>query len=483
MIYYYQKILKRTVIFFILTTLSSLINYIMDVNVADMIKNLITDKGDKLTFSFWSKNLLTFQSKSNFFWFLAVYIILYCLIVIVHVYYSLYFANKISRFLKQRISQKFFLLSNFDKEKILANFESDEKTFSRGVIYYPNQIYYFSLTGFLTFIGLWISKKETNEILIYGFIGLIAVAFICLVLNYFVYKKDLCLQKKLEKVKKEENVLVNNRDLIIKKNLTNNYQKNYQRIVDESWDLNNKKDWIFTFALVVPGFSIIPYIEYIFLPLICLKNKMFDYSSLFILGKLYGHEKKLVDRLKDYSLYFSAKERLNFLLNQPERDDYQKSKIICEPIEKISFKSVYFSYENEKIILKDYNFEFQKGKVNHLTGENGSGKSTAINLIVGLHQPDRGKILINSKYKMNEIDLIKWREKIAYAEHKNLIENGLSTGQKQLIDLNKIFSQTEDKEVFIFDEVDNFLDETNKKEFRERTDKLSKKKLVILISH
>jgi chromosome segregation ATPase len=52
-----------------------------------------------------------------------------------------------------------------------------------------------------------------------------------------------------------------------------------------------------------------------------------------------------------------------------------------------------------------------------------------------------------------------------------------------LIDLNKIFSQTEDKEVFIFDEVDNFLDENNKKEFRERIDKLSKNKLVILISH
>jgi ABC-type multidrug transport system ATPase subunit len=49
--------------------------------------------------------------------------------------------------------------------------------------------------------------------------------------------------------------------------------------------------------------------------------------------------------------------------------------------------------------------------------------------------------------------------------------------------LNKIFSQSEDKEIFIFDEVDNFLDEGNKKEFRERINKLSKKKLVILISH
>jgi len=37
--------------------------------------------------------------------------------------------------------------------------------------------------------------------------------------------------------------------------------------------------------------------------------------------------------------------------------------------------------------------------------------------------------------------------------------------------------------VFIFDEADNALDENNKKEFREKITKISKKKLVILISH
>ncbi|WNE40506.1 MAG: Vitamin B12 import ATP-binding protein BtuD [Mycoplasmataceae bacterium] len=475
---------KEQLFFFILTTLSALINYTMDINVAVMINNF--GNGKSHVFTFWNKKLLTFQNTYNFFWFMTAFVIIYFLAVIAHVYYSSYFTNKISRFLKKKISQKLFFLNTYNEEKILANLDNDEKNFTSMSVHYPSQIYYFLLTGFLTFTGLWISKKEgiiTNDILLYGAFGLIIVVFLCLILNYFVYKKDLFLQKEVEKIKKEENILVNNRNLIIKKSLAENYQNKYGKMVNKNYDLKDKKDWNFTLALVIPGFLIIPFIEYILLPLISFKSGRFDYTSLIILGKFYGHEKKMIDRLKDYSYYFSAKKRLNLLLNQSERDDYQKNIIISESIENVNLKGVNFSYEDEKKILNNYNFDFQKGKVNHLIGENGSGKSTTINLVVGLNQPSEGEILINNKYKMNEINLIKWREKIAYAEHKNLIENRLSTGQKQLIDLNKIFSQTEDKEVFIFDEVDNFLDESNKKEFRERIDKLSKRKLVILISH
>ena len=102
---------------------------------------------------------------------------------------------------------------------------------------------------------------------------------------------------------------------------------------------------------------------------------------------------------------------------------------------------------------------------------------------MGLYQPSEGEIKINDKYKVSEINLMEWREKIAYAEHESLFENGLSTGQKQLADLNTLFASSENKEVFIFDEADNALDEKNKNEFRQRIEKISQEKLVILISH
>src|SRR6185437_5794166 len=129
---------------------------------------------------------------------------------------------------------------------------------------------------------------------------------------------------------------------------------------------------------------------------ICIISGKYDYTSLSLLAKLYGHEKKMIDRLKDYSYYFSAKKRLNWLLNQPERDDYQKNILITEPVKTISLKNVGFAYKAGKPILDNYSIEFQKGKINYLIGENGSGKSTTIDLIMGLHRPIEGEILINN---------------------------------------------------------------------------------------
>jgi ABC-type bacteriocin/lantibiotic exporter with double-glycine peptidase domain len=64
-----------------------------------------------------------------------------------------------------------------------------------------------------------------------------------------------------------------------------------------------------------------------------------------------------------------------------------------------------------------------------------------------------------------------------------LVTKNLSTGQKQLVDIENIFTKESNKEIFIFDEADNSLDEKNRQKFQHRCEKLSRKKVVILISH
>jgi ATP-binding cassette subfamily F protein uup len=57
----------------------------------------------------------------------------------------------------------------------------------------------------------------------------------------------------------------------------------------------------------------------------------------------------------------------------------------------IELKKVYKSY-GEKVILKGFDYTFKKGDRIGIVGKNGVGKSTFINMLQGIEQPDSGKI-------------------------------------------------------------------------------------------
>ena len=47
--------------------------------------------------------------------------------------------------------------------------------------------------------------------------------------------------------------------------------------------------------------------------------------------------------------------------------------------------------------LEDVSLALYPGEVHALLGENGAGKSTLIKIMTGVHQPDRGEILLDGK--------------------------------------------------------------------------------------
>ena len=66
----------------------------------------------------------------------------------------------------------------------------------------------------------------------------------------------------------------------------------------------------------------------------------------------------------------------------------------------VKFENVEFKYNDEEIILKDFNLEIKKGTSVALVGETGAGKSTIVNLLARFYEPTKGIIKIdNVDYK------------------------------------------------------------------------------------
>jgi ATP-binding cassette subfamily C protein len=95
--------------------------------------------------------------------------------------------------------------------------------------------------------------------------------------------------------------------------------------------------------------------------------------------------------------------------------------------EKIEFRSIYFSYEDNQV-LTDLSFSIQANKTTLILGSSGVGKSTIIDLILGLYQPLEGVIMIDN-LKLNTLNQDNWKDQIAYVQqdaflfHQSILEN------------------------------------------------------------
>ena len=76
------------------------------------------------------------------------------------------------------------------------------------------------------------------------------------------------------------------------------------------------------------------------------------------------------------------------------------------------FENVSFSHGETKI-LSDVSLQIPARQITVLKGPSGAGKTTIIDLLIGLYQPDSGRIVIDD-VPLPEADLFKWRKRIGY---------------------------------------------------------------------
>lgn len=95
----------------------------------------------------------------------------------------------------------------------------------------------------------------------------------------------------------------------------------------------------------------------------------------------------------------SAKRYFEFMDMECEDDFKNKSERLNENevLGSIEFKNVEFSYNDKETVLKNINFKINAGEKVAIIGNNGSGKSTIINLILRFLTPTSGQILLDGK--------------------------------------------------------------------------------------
>lgn len=84
-----------------------------------------------------------------------------------------------------------------------------------------------------------------------------------------------------------------------------------------------------------------------------------------------------------------------------------------DPLRKISYEDVRFTYDHSRPALDGITFEIHQGQKVALVGPSGAGKSTIINLLLRFIEPTQGDIKINDQ-KLSEIDPDEWRRMIAW---------------------------------------------------------------------
>ena len=117
---------------------------------------------------------------------------------------------------------------------------------------------------------------------------------------------------------------------------------------------------------------------------------------------------------------------------EPDNGSRQPQLASACALENVSFA------HGSKSILQNLSISIEKGSITVLQGVSGAGKTTLIDLVVGLHHPSDGRVSVDGR-DLREISLAAWRSMIGYVPqeftllHGTIAEN-ITLGDRSISD-------------------------------------------------
>jgi ATP-binding cassette subfamily B protein len=122
--------------------------------------------------------------------------------------------------------------------------------------------------------------------------------------------------------------------------------------------------------------------------------------------------RELIDKFNTLQMGMVSAERIFDVLDTdeftPNPGKYKPEHVKGE----ITFKNVWFAYNDEKWVLKDVSFHVKQGETLALVGATGAGKSSIINILSRFYEIQKGEILLDG-VDIREYDLTFLRQTIA----------------------------------------------------------------------
>ncbi|MDZ7682620.1 MAG: ABC transporter ATP-binding protein [Fodinibius sp.] len=103
--------------------------------------------------------------------------------------------------------------------------------------------------------------------------------------------------------------------------------------------------------------------------------------------------------------------------------DPERQQTIAEPKGEIEFENVWFSYNDDELVLKDVSFHADPGETIAVVGATGAGKSTIINLLMRFYDINEGTIRLDGK-DIRNLKLDELRQNFALVLQDNALFSG-----------------------------------------------------------